>query len=77
MCSDMLTFKRQYWLLGSYIIFSTLSNDSIIIFVSDLLQVKFRLDQVTAGALLAMIALISGLIMPIIGWFIDSYGYML
>lgn len=45
-------------------------------FVSDLLQTKFDVDQVTAGSYFGAISVVSGMSLPFVGMFVDKFGHL-
>ena len=44
--------------------------------MSDLLQTKFNVDQVTAGSYFGAISVVSGISLPLVGLFVDKFGHI-
>lgn len=71
---DFFEFKLIYWLIVAVL---ALSYGSLLTFTgnaNDLYSKSFRLDIQTAGMYVTVIYLTSGILLPFVGWFIDSFG---
>jgi MFS family permease len=72
--SDLLEFGTSFWLLSGSCVLTYMSIFPYIQICSDMLQVKYGFDSKTAGFLFGIPYIISAIMSPLLGLFIDKVG---
>lgn len=72
--SDLYSFDISFWILTGSCVLTYMSIFPFIQVASDLLQVKYHFDKITAGYLFGVPYIISAVMSPILGIAIDKVG---
>jgi nitrate/nitrite transporter NarK len=72
--SDIKNFKRTYWMLLLVMMCLYGSIFPFLSFGSNFLQMKFAYTEQEAGRLVGAVSIISMVLSPILGYFIDIFG---